>query len=180
MAVFIANNADAEVNGLKLKPLSAEAGAIVNKLPALVQPQKDGAVAKKPSGDLEEEVQAGGGGQDTPVVPGGAPALSVRRDQAHGGRGRPSWRHDQQRGRRENSASSAKGGSKGGAAKQADCAAGAGKGAAKAGVASARGKESVYQPTASTGMKRPGGASAPDPNDDKRTQSGYGRNTHAD
>ena len=75
------------------------------------------------------------------------------------------------------SASSAKGGSKGGAAEQAEGAAGAGKGAAKAGAAPARGRESVYQPTPSTGMKRPGGAPAPDPSDDNRAQSGYWRNT---
>ena len=74
-------------------------------------------------------------------------------------------------------ASSAKGGSKDGAAGQAESAAEAGEGAAKAGAAPARGKESVYQPTPSTGMKPIGSAPAPDPVDDRRAQSGYGRNT---
>ena len=78
------------------------------------------------------------------------------------------------------SASSAKGCSKDGAAEQAEGAAGAGMGVAKAGAAPARGKESVYQPTPSTGMKRPGGAPAPDPDDDKRVQSGYGHKTPTD
>ena len=54
------------------------------------------------------------------------------------------------------------------------------KGAAKAGAAPARCKESVYQPTPRTGMKRPSGAPAPDPSNDKRDKSGYGRNTPTD
>ena len=59
-------------------------------------------------------------------------------------------------------------------------AAGAGKGTTKAGAAPARGKGPVYQPTPNTGMKRPDNSPAPDPNDDRRDQSGYGRNMPAD
>ena len=47
------------------------ARAEAQTLPAPVQPQEDGAVATGLGGDLEEEVQTGGGGQDTPLVPGG-------------------------------------------------------------------------------------------------------------
>ena len=52
--------------------------------------------------------------------------------------------------------------------------------ATKAGAAPARGKVLVFQPTPSTGMKRPDGALAPKPDIGKRDQSGYGRNTPTD
>ena len=71
IVVFTAKKVVTCAHRLKPNPLSAEASAIADKLPALVQPQKDGAVATNLGGDVEEEVQAGGGGQDTPVVPGG-------------------------------------------------------------------------------------------------------------
>ena len=71
MAVFTANKVDADAHWLKPKPLSAEARAIVGELPALAQPQEGDAVAMDLDGDLEEEVQTGGGEQDAPVVPGG-------------------------------------------------------------------------------------------------------------
>ena len=169
VAVFTANKTDADAHGLKLKPLSAEARAIAGKLPALVRPQEDEVVATILGGDLEEEVQAGGGEQNTPVEPGGglkrSPYAVAKRTTGDGDcpDGMTSKEGDEMK-----SASSAKGGSKGGAAGQAESAAGAGKGSKKAGVAPARGKELVYQPTPSTGMKRSEGTPAPDPNDDKR------------
>ena len=83
-------------------------------------------------------------------------------------------------GDKEKSASSAQGGSKGAAAEQTEGAAGAGRVSKKAGAAPARSAEPVYQPTPSTGMKLPDGAPAPNPDDDKRDQSGYERSTPTD
>ena len=58
VAVFTAGMVNAEAHGPKLELLSAEARAIVDELPALVQLQEDGAVATILGGDLEE-AQAG-------------------------------------------------------------------------------------------------------------------------
>ena len=54
VAVFTANKADTEAQGLMPKPLSAE--AIIDMPPALAQPLEDGAVAINLAGDLEEGV----------------------------------------------------------------------------------------------------------------------------
>ena len=100
VAVFTTNKADTAAHGLKFKPLSVEARAIADRHPALYQPQEDGAAATDLGGYLEEDVQAGGGGAGHPCRAGGrCQAFSVLRHPAHDGRGRPSWRHDQQGGR---------------------------------------------------------------------------------
>ena len=156
--------------------------AIVDKLPALDQPQEVEAVATNLCGDLEEQVQADGGRQDIPVVPGGGVSCSpysVTKRTTDGG-DLPGGATGKKGDEKKSAASSAQGGSKDAAAEQAEGVLGAGRAATKAGAAPARGKKSVYQPAPSTGMKRPGGAPAPNPVDEKRDQPGYGRSTLTD
>ena len=57
MAVFTANEADAAAHGLKFKPLSASARAIVEKLLPGDGPQQGGGPATNLGGDLEEGAQ---------------------------------------------------------------------------------------------------------------------------
>ena len=57
MAVVTANEADAAAHGLKFKPLSASARAIVEKLLPGDGPQQGGGPATNLGGDLEEGAQ---------------------------------------------------------------------------------------------------------------------------
>ena len=66
VAVFTANKTDAVAQGLKLRLLSAEAKAIVDKLPAGDETQKDEAAATNLGGNLEVKAQSGGAEQGSP------------------------------------------------------------------------------------------------------------------
>ena len=100
VAVFAANKADADSHGLKPNPLSTEARAIADKPPALVQPQGDGAVATTLAAIWKKSPGGQRGAGHSHRLGGRAQELSELRHQAHDGRGRPPWRHDQQGGRR--------------------------------------------------------------------------------
>ena len=180
-AVFTAKKKEAATHGLKFKPLSAEARAIAGELPALNETQEDEAVVTNLGGDLEEEVHAGGGVQGTHIVQVGgvkhSPYSVTKR--TTGGIDLPGGATSKGTGEKK-PASSAQGDSKGAAAEQVEDAAGADGVAAKAGTAPMRGKVPVFQPTPSTGMKRPDGAPAPSLDIGRRDQLGYGRSTPTD
>ena len=75
MAAFATNKEDAGAQGLKPKPLSPEARAIVDRPPTPERPQAQAMIASDLSGDLDDEDQAADGGEDNPVEPGSAGGL---------------------------------------------------------------------------------------------------------
>ena len=90
VAVFTANEADAAAHGLKFKPLSASARAIVDKLLPGGGPQQGVGPATNLGGDLEEEAQpeAGATEQGAPDARGEnkrSPCSLTRRAASEGG-----------------------------------------------------------------------------------------------
>ena len=175
MAVFTTNKEDAGANGLKPKPLSPEARAIVGKLSTPKRPQEGENTASDLPSDLDNEVQAAGGGQgasDDPASVGGvgsttSPPYTLFVRWTTGG-GLSAGADD-----KKEKAAEVKKNSTAGKVEHPG-------GAAGAVTTSARSSSAVYLPTPSTGMPRPDGTPAPEPKEDKRPQTGYGHNTPTD
>ena len=170
MAVFTANAADAAAHGLKFKPLSASARAIVDKLLPGGGPQQGGGPATNLGGDLEEEAhpEAGAVEQGAPGARSEnkcSPYSLTRRAASEGG---PSAvLAEKERGAK-------------GPSDPTQCGGGGARAPAGSGPFATDDKAPVLQPTPSTGMKRPAGAPAPRSGASERDESWYGRNTPTD